>query len=93
MPIPADVSVQMLTICYVIEQMRKKPELPPQLSQTSHSEYEAAIHRERAAWQDLFQYKRADPQYAVALAEWRAAADALTALTQRELIKHPKLGR
>jgi hypothetical protein len=73
--------------------MRKKPTVHTQLSQTSHSEYEAAIRRERDAWEGLFQHKRNDPQYVIALAEWRAAADALTALTQRELIQHPKGGR
>jgi hypothetical protein len=80
----------MLTVCYLAEQMRIKPQLPVRLSQTSHGEYEAAIQRERNAWQGLFQFKRNDPQYAAALAEWRAAADALTALTQKELVQRPR---
>jgi hypothetical protein len=68
--------------------MRKK-KAPSQtlVNQTSQHEYEAAINREREAWQALFQFKRSDPEYTLALQEWRAAADALTALTMKDLVQ------
>jgi hypothetical protein len=71
--------------------MRKSSPLAAEPSRLSYGEHELAIQREREAWQKLFQFERNEPRYAIALAEWRAAADALITVTQRELIKHPKL--
>jgi hypothetical protein len=69
--------------------LKRKKKAPSQslVSQTSQLEYEAAIRREREAWQALFKFKRSDPQYILALNEWRASADALTALTMKDLVE------
>ncbi len=52
--------------------------------------YAIALERERCAWIALLQVKRDDPQYTLALAEWRAAVDAITVAAQK-LVKLPKL--
>jgi hypothetical protein len=51
------------------------------------SQYDSDIVRERNAWYSLHQLKRDDPGYPIALAEWRAAADGLSALTLKVLEK------
>jgi bifunctional non-homologous end joining protein LigD len=57
-----------------------------------NSGYNAAIERERTAWLALHQLKRDDPQYSSALAEWRAAADAISVEAER-LVKTDRLTR
>lgn len=48
-------------------------------------QHAAAIQRERDAWETLHLVKSKDELYVSALADWRSAADALTALTLKKL--------
>jgi hypothetical protein len=49
------------------------------------TQHAAAIKRERDAWELLHLVKSKDELYVSALADWRAAADALAALTLKKL--------
>ena len=53
--------------------------------------YQAALERERTAWEDFHQASRDDPGYVQLLTNWQAAVALITIEAEKALVRFPKL--